>query len=99
MKIYVGNLSYRISEEELKAKFERFGKVDSVEVAKDVYTGNSKGFAFVEMPSSEESDLAIRAMHGAELNDRALVVNEARPGGTGRKKGSDNRRRSGFGRR
>jgi RNA recognition motif-containing protein len=79
MKIYVGNLSYNVTEEELKTAFERFGTVDSVEIIKDNYTGKSKGFAFIEMPSKDESDQAVRAMHDAELKERNLVVNEARP--------------------
>ncbi len=100
MKIYVGNLSYNVSEEELKAAFERFGKVDKAEIIKDMFTGKSKGFAFIEMPSKEEADQAVRAMNDTELKERNLVVNEARPKseGGGNRKGGFGGGRSGGGR-
>ncbi|NLT50687.1 MAG: RNA-binding protein [Ignavibacteria bacterium] len=99
MKIYVGNLSYNVSEEELKTAFERFGKVDTVEIIKDMFTGKSKGFAFIEMPSKEEADQAVRAMNDTELKERNLVVNEARPKseGGGRRGGGFGSNRGGSG--
>ncbi len=79
MNIYAGNLSYDISEDDLKGAFEEFGEVTSAKIISDRYNGRSKGFGFVEMPSSEEGKAAIEALAGKELAGRALVVNEARP--------------------
>ena len=97
-KIYVGNLSYRTSENELRQQFEKFGVVNQVSVITDRETGRSKGFAFVEMQNDNEAEDAIQGMNGVELGDRALAVNEARPqeprkgGGGGRYGGGGNRR-------
>ncbi|MDP6339190.1 MAG: RNA-binding protein [Candidatus Marinimicrobia bacterium] len=79
MNIYTGNLSYEVSEDDLKSAFEEFGEVASAKIISDRYTGRSKGFGFVEMPSDEEANAAIEALSGKELAGRALVVNEARP--------------------
>lgn len=79
MKIYVGNLSHDITEEELRAEFEASGKVESVSIVADKYTGQPKGFAFVEMPLVSEGQAAITALNGKTVKDRALVVNAARP--------------------
>ncbi len=79
MKIFVGNLEYAVTDEDLKKAFEAFGKVDSVNVIKDQYSSRSKGFGFVEMPESEEARAAIAALNGKDLNGRNLTVNEARP--------------------
>jgi RNA recognition motif-containing protein len=79
MNIYVGNLSYDISEENLRQVFEQFGKVESVSIIKDKFSGQSKGFGFVEMPSKVEGQSAIDGLNGQEKNGRALKVNEARP--------------------
>ena len=79
MKLYVGNLSYRTTETELRQEFERFGTVESVSIITDRETGRSKGFAFVEMGDREEANAAINEMNGATLGDRTLAVNEARP--------------------
>ncbi len=79
MKIYVGNLSFRTSEAELREKFEEFGNVSQVDVITDRETGRSKGFAFVEMNNNDEANAAINAMNGFNLGDRELRVNEARP--------------------
>jgi len=79
MKMYVGNLSYETSEEDLRKSFEEFGTVDSVTVVTDRYTGKSKGFAFVEMGSREEAQAAISGLDGNQLGDRTLKVDEARP--------------------
>jgi RNA recognition motif-containing protein len=93
MNIYVGNLAYSITEEDLKKAFEAFGEVASVNVIKDQYSSQSKGFGFVEMPESAEAQAAIAGLNGKDLNGRTLTVNEARPrpdknrGGFGGKRG------------
>ena len=79
MNIYVGNLSYNVSEEDLKTAFEAFGQVTSASIIKDKFSGQSKGFGFVEMPSKEEAQAAITGMNGKEMKGRTLNVNEARP--------------------
>jgi len=78
-KLYVGNLSYATTEDDLKTLFAKAGSVASVEVIKDRETGRSKGFGFVEMSSDAEAQAAIDAMNGKEVEGRALTVNEARP--------------------
>jgi RNA recognition motif-containing protein len=95
VNIYVGNLSFEVSEEDVQAAFEAFGKVESVKLIKDKYSGASRGFGFVEMPSKDEAQAAISGLNGKELKGRALNVNEARPraerprggGGGGRGRG------------
>ncbi|HSD94123.1 MAG TPA: RNA-binding protein [Syntrophales bacterium] len=79
MKIYVGNMSYSVTEEDLKQAFEAFGQVASVSIIKDKMSGQSKGFGFVEMGSAEQGQAAISGMNGKELKGRKLNVNEARP--------------------
>jgi RNA recognition motif-containing protein len=79
MKIYVGNLSYEVTEEDLRLALEEFGQVESVTIIKDKYSGQSKGFGFVEMASQAEGQSAIEGLNGKELKGRALNVNEARP--------------------
>jgi RNA recognition motif-containing protein len=79
MNIYVGNLSYNVSEEDLKTAFEAFGQVASASIIKDKFSGQSKGFGFVEMPTKEEAQAAITGMNGKEMKGRTLNVNEARP--------------------
>lgn len=79
MNIYVGNLSFDVGEEELKEAFGQFGQVAEVRLIMDKYSGKSKGFGFVEMPSREEAEKAIEEMNGKELLGRVLNVNEARP--------------------
>jgi len=91
LNIYVGNLSYETTSDELKALFEASGQVTSAAVIKDKYTGQSKGFGFVEMASKEQAQAAIQALNGREHNGRAMNVNEAKPredrggGGGGRR--------------
>ncbi len=87
MNIYVGNLSYEVTEEDLKTAFETFGAVDTVKVIKDNYTGRSKGFGFVEMPTKSEAQSAIEGLNGKDLKGRNLNVNEARPKPEGRRGG------------
>ena len=99
MNIYVGNLSFDVTEEDVQAAFEAFGKVESVKVIKDKYSGASRGFGFVEMASKDEAKAAIDGLNGKELKGRALNVNEARPrterprggGGGGGGRGRGNR--------
>ena len=79
MNVYVGNLNYDLSEDDLKPAFEEFGEVTSAKLISDRYSGRSKGFGFVEMSSDDEAKAAIEALSGKELNGRTMVVNEARP--------------------
>ena len=79
MKIYVGNLSYEVTEEEIQKEFLAFGEVTSVNIVKDKYSGRARGFGFVEMASVSEGQAAITGLNGKTLGDRTLVVNEARP--------------------
>ncbi len=79
MNIYVGNLSYESTEDALRAEFGAFGEVTSVKVIEDKFTGRSRGFGFVEMPTKSEAISAIQGLNGKELGGRALRVNEARP--------------------
>jgi RNA recognition motif-containing protein len=95
MKIYVGNLSYEVTEKDLRQEFEAFGKVESVSIITDKYSGRSKGFAFVEMPSVSEGQAAITALNGKTLKDRTLTVNAARPRSDDRGGGSYGGRRGG----
>ena len=90
MNIYVGNLSYEVTEEDLKKEFGTYGQVESAKIIQDTYTGRSKGFGFVEMSNNSEAQAAIDGLKGKELKGRALNVNEARPrteGGPGRRTG------------
>jgi len=79
MNIYVGNLSYEVTEEDLRQAFEGFGEVTSVKIIKDRYSGVSRGFAFVEMAAKAEAESAINDLNGKELKGRSLTVSEARP--------------------
>ncbi len=79
MKIYVGNLSYDVVDEDLKSAFEPLGVVEEAFVLKDKLSGRSKGFGFIEMPDKAEAEAAIEKMHGAELKGRTIKVNEAKP--------------------
>ena len=79
MNIYVGNLSYGVTQEELQEAFSAFGRVTSVKIIVDRETGNPRGFAFVEMADNNEGLKAIQGMNGVEIQGRAISVNEARP--------------------
>jgi RNA recognition motif-containing protein len=79
MNIYVGNLSYSLSEQELRDAFAAHGDVSSVKILTDRETGRSRGFGFVEMPNQSEGEAAISQLNGKDLGGRALRVNEARP--------------------
>ena len=98
MNIYVGNLSYGVSDDNLREVFEAFGTVSSAKVITDKYSGRSKGFGFVEMDNDAEGQAAIEQLDGAEIDGRSVKVNEARPredrprgGGGGGYRGGGNR--------
>jgi RNA recognition motif-containing protein len=95
MNIYVGNLSYSVTEDDLRQAFESFGQVASVSIIKDKFSNQSKGFGFVEMPSQEEAQAAISGMNGKEIKGRAMNVNEARPRTDDRRGGGGGGRRPG----
>jgi len=108
-KIYVGNLPFSATSENLNELFAPFGKVDSAKIVMDRDTGRSKGFGFVEMSSGDEAAAAIEKLNGSDMGGRSLVVNEARPmeprtggfggdrGGRGGDRGGDRGGRGGFG--
>ncbi len=79
MNIYVGNLSYGMSEGELRDAFGAFGEVSSVKILMDRETGRSRGFGFVEMPNQSEAEAAVAQLNGKDVGGRVLRVNEARP--------------------
>ena len=101
-KLYVGNLSYNATDEDLRNLFSKFGAIQSVEIIKDRYTGQSKGFGFVEMSTSEEAQKALE-LNGTDFLGRNINVSEARPqerrpgGGGGERRGGQNRKRGGGG--
>jgi RNA recognition motif-containing protein len=98
MKIYVGNLSFDVTDDELAAEFGTYGKVESVAIPTDRPSGRPRGFAFVEMASKSEAEAAITGLNGRTLKDRTIVVNESRPR-TGNRGGSSygNRRSGDYG--
>ena len=79
MRIYVGNYTLETREGDLRQVFEEYGQVQEISIIEDRYTGRSKGFAFVEMPTGGEAEAAINALNGKEMSGRTLTVNEARP--------------------
>jgi RNA recognition motif-containing protein len=79
MNLYVGNLALNVSENDLQQAFEAFGEVESVKIIKDRYSGESRGFGFVEMPSGAEAQSAMNSLNGKELKGLAIKVNQARP--------------------
>ena len=92
MNLYVGNLLFNVSENDLRNAFEQFGQVTEVRLIMDKFSGKSKGFGFIEMPSKDEAEKAIGEMNGKEFMGRALNVNVAKPktdrrGGGGRGRG------------
>jgi len=95
MKIYVGNLSFDVTEDELSAEFGTYGKVESVAIPADKFSGRPRGFAFVEMAAKSEAEAAIEGLNGKSLKERTIVVNESRPR-TDRGGGYDNRRSGGY---
>ena len=91
MNIYVGNLSHDVTDEDLRQEFETFGQVESATVIKDKFSGESRGFGFVEMPSKEEAAAAISGLEERELKGKKINVNEARPRPAGRGGGGGGR--------
>ena len=91
MNIYCGNLAHELTEEELREAFEEFGQVTSAKIITDRYSGVSRGFGFVEMPSKSEAQAAITGLNGKELKGRTVTVNEARPRDEGRRGGGGRR--------
>ena len=94
--IYVGNISFKTTEEDLNQAFSAYGQVERVQIVKDRETGQARGFAFVEMPVDSDADKAMAALNGADVGGRTLTVNEARPreprsGGFGGGGGGGNR--------
>jgi RNA recognition motif-containing protein len=79
MNLYVGNLAYSVTEDDLRAAFAKYGEVSSVNIIIDRHTGQSKGFGFVEMPLNADADKAIKGLNGADLKGRFLKVNQAKP--------------------
>lgn len=104
MNIHVGNLSRDTTEDDLREVFEAFGQVTSVNIIKDKYSGESREFGFVEMPSKDEAQAALDGLNGKELKEKTIIVNEARPrpdnrgGGRGGGKGRRGDRGGGGGR-
>ena len=96
-KLYVGNLTYEVSDSELSTMFRAHGTVQSAQVIMDRDTGRSKGFGFVEMSADKEAQAAITALNGKEVNGRALTVNEARPKTEGGGRGGSGGGRGGYG--
>jgi len=95
MKIYVGNLSYEETEQDLRQEFEAFGEVTSVNIITDRDSGRPKGFGFVEMATKSEAEAAIAGINGKTLKERTVVVNEARPRTDSRGGGSYGDRKGG----
>jgi len=94
VNIYVGNLSYDLTEADLQEAFQAFGQVASASIIKDKFSGRSRGFGFVEMPTDDEAKAAIAGLNDKDLKGRALRVNEARPRSEGRQGGGGGRRSS-----
>ena len=100
MNIYVGNLAREVTEEQLRQTFEAYGQVGSVSIIKDKFSGESRGFGFVEMPSKDEAQAAIQGLNGKDISGRAMKVNEAHERGSRDSRGgggSRGPRRGGFG--
>ncbi len=97
MNIYAGNLAPETTDDDLRQAFEAFGQVSTATVVKDKFSGESRGFGFVEMPSKTEAQSAIEQMNGADLKGRSIVVNEARPKADRGKGGGGGRDRGGSG--
>jgi len=81
MNMYIGNLAYDVTENDLRNAFSEFGEVSSVKIITDKFSGRPKGFGFVEMPDNSEADQAIKALNGKILNGRSIKVNQAEPRG------------------
>jgi len=79
MNIYVGNLSFEVADDDLRQLFSAYGEVESASVVKDRFSGESRGFGFVEMPARKDADAAIAALNGTDVKGRTITVNEAKP--------------------
>jgi RNA recognition motif-containing protein len=79
MNIYVGNLSFEVTDDDLRQLFSAYGEVESASVVKDRFSGESRGFGFVEMPAKKDADAAIAALNGTDVKGRTITVNEAKP--------------------
>lgn len=97
MNIYVGNLSNDATDDDLRKAFEAYGQVSTASIIKDKFSGESRGFAFVEMPDKTQAQAAIEGLNGSSIKNRAIKVNEARPREDNRKGGGGRDRRSGGG--
>lgn len=97
MNIYVGNLAYSVTEDDLQKAFEAYGQVSSANIIRDQFSNQSKGFGFVEMPEQAEAQAAIAGLNGKEVGGRAMNVNEARPRAEGGGGGGFNKKRGGAG--
>lgn len=100
MNIYIGNLVRDVTDDDIKTAFSPFGEITSINIIKDKFSGESKGFAFVEMKKKDEGEAAIRGLNGKELRGRTMTVNEARPkSDSDRRPGQGRGGRGGFSRR
>jgi len=79
MNIYVGNLSFEVTDDDLRQLFTAYGEVESASVVKDRFSGESRGFGFVEMPARKDAEAAIAALNGTDVKGRTVTVNEAKP--------------------
>ena len=79
MNIYVGNLPYSVTDADLRQTFSRFGEVSQVNLISDKFSGESKGFGFVEMENNSQADTAIKALNGTDMKGRNITVNQAKP--------------------
>lgn len=90
MNIYVGNLAQTVTDEDLREAFEKYGTVETAKIIRDKFSGDSRGFGFVEMPAKAEASAAMEALDGSELQGKNMIVNEARPR-TEHRRGGGNR--------
>jgi RNA recognition motif-containing protein len=79
MNIYVGNLAYNVTEDDLQSIFSEYGEVTSVNIIKERFSGQSKGFGFVEMPNNSEADKAIKALNGSKVKEQSIKISQAKP--------------------
>ncbi len=79
MNLYVGNLAYNVTEDDLKSLFSEYGEVASVNIVKERFSGQSKGFGFVEMPNNSEADKAIKALNGSKVKEQSIKISQAKP--------------------
>lgn len=96
MNIYIGNLSQEVTEDDLREAFEAFGQITSIKIIKDKFTGESRGFGFIEMPERQEAHSAMENLNGSQLKGKSIIVNEARSRSDKRRSGGGRRRSSGW---